>query len=54
MRECVNAKMNLNAIFTFIHSDILAFTHSKPKGKGHLDRVGEMISEELARRRQAG
>ena len=32
----------------------LIFMRSFFKGKGHLDRVGEMISEELTRRRQAG
>ena len=32
----------------------LAFIYSYFKGKGHLDRVGEMIAEELTRRKRAG
>ena len=32
----------------------LAFIYSYFKGKGHLDRVGEMIAEELTRRKEAG
>ncbi|MCB9266332.1 MAG: hypothetical protein H6558_14985 [Lewinellaceae bacterium] len=32
----------------------LAFIFKYFKGKGHLDRVGEMIAEELNRRKEAG
>ena len=32
----------------------LAFIYSYFRGKGHLDRVGEMIAEELTRRKEAG
>ena len=32
----------------------LAFIYSYFRGKGHLDRVGEMISEELTKRKRGG